>query len=238
LNLGDAASRVVLITASSQGIGRAIATYLGRKSWTVVLLARSKPVLDLARSLGGIAAQGSVTVAADLERLVEAALSHCGRIGADVHNTGHPAKGDLFGLGDEVWQDGFELILGSVIRLARLTTPILTRQGRGAFVNVSSYAAKKPELERAVSSVFRAALSSWTRLHAEYCAPSGVRVNSVMPGFVNSYPIDSKTAAAIPMGRIGRLEELAATVAFLLSDEASYVTGQNILVDGGMVGSM
>lgn len=238
MNSEAPAQRVALITAASQGIGRAIAVHLSREGWKVVLLARSESVIDLGHALGGIGVQGSITNAADLERMVQTALETYGEIDGVVHNTGHPVKGGLLTLGDEAWQNGFELILNSVIRLARLTTPILLKQGRGAFVNISSYAAKKPEVERAISSVFRAALSSWTKLHAEFCAAGGVRVNSVLPGFVDSYPVDDQTVSTIPMGRIGRLDELAAAVAFLLSDKGSYITGQNILVDGGMVQSL
>jgi NAD(P)-dependent dehydrogenase (short-subunit alcohol dehydrogenase family) len=113
--------------------------------------------------------------------------------------------------------------------------PVMQRQKHGAFVNISSYAAKQPELARPVSSVFRASLSAWTRVHAEAGAPRNIRVNSILPGFVDSYPVDEKTLATIPMQRIGRLEELARAVAFLISDDASYITGQNLLMDGGMV---
>ena len=113
--------------------------------------------------------------------------------------------------------------------------PVMIRQKYGTFLNVSSYAAKQPELSRPVSSVFRAALSAWTRVHAEAGAPHGIRVNSILPGFVDSYPVDQIIIDTIPMKRIGRLEELAKAAAFLLSDDASYITGQNLLMDGGMV---
>jgi NAD(P)-dependent dehydrogenase (short-subunit alcohol dehydrogenase family) len=225
---------VVLITAASQGIGRAIATHLA-SNWTVVLLARSESIKTIGADLGGVGVRGSLTEEADLQRLVDAAMKAYGRIDAVVNNTGHPAKGELFELTDAQWQQGYELILGSVIRLSRLVMPIMTKQKHGAFLNISSYAAKQPELARPVSSVFRASLSAWTRVHAEAGAPHGIRVNSILPGFVDSYPVDEKTLATIPLGRIGRLEELAKAVAFLISDDASYITGQNLLVDGGMV---
>lgn len=225
---------VVLITAASQGIGRAIATHLAA-NWSVVLLARSESIEKIGTELGGLGIQGSVTEEADLQRFVESAMKTYGRIDAVVNNTGHPAKGELFSLTDTQWQQGYELILGSVIRLARLVMPLMQRQKHGAFVNISSYAAKQPELARPVSSVFRASLSAWTRVHAEAGAPYNIRVNSILPGFVDSYPVDEKTLATIPMQRIGRLEELAKAVAFLLSDDASYITGQNLLMDGGMV---
>jgi NAD(P)-dependent dehydrogenase (short-subunit alcohol dehydrogenase family) len=228
---------VVLITAASQGIGRAIATHLASK-WAVVLLARSESIETIGANLGGLGVRGSVTEEADLQRLVDNAMSRYGRIDAVVNNTGHPAKGALFALTDDQWQQGYELILGSVIRLARMVMPVMEQQKRGAFLNISSYAAKQPELARPVSSVFRASLSAWTRVHAEAGAPHGIRVNSILPGFVDSYPVDDKTLATIPMNRIGRLEELAQAVAFLISDEASYITGQNLLMDGGMVRSI
>ena len=227
-------SPVVLITAASQGIGHAIATHLAA-NWTVVLLARSESIEKIGTDLGGRGIRGSVTEEADLQRFVDSAMKAYGRIDAVVNNTGHPAKGDLFSLTDTQWQQGYELILGSVLRLARLVMPVMQRQKHGAFVNISSYAAKQPELARPVSSVFRASLSAWTRVHAEAGAPHNIRVNSILPGFVDSYPVEEKTLATIPLGRIGRLEELAKAVAFLISDDASYITGQNLLMDGGMV---
>jgi NAD(P)-dependent dehydrogenase (short-subunit alcohol dehydrogenase family) len=225
---------VVLITAASQGIGRAIATHLARSS-TVVLLARSESIEKIGIELGGLGVRGSVTNEADLKRLVDVAVGRFGRIDAVVNNTGHPSKGELFSLIDADWQHGYELILGSVIRSARLIMPVMIRQKHGAFLNISSYAAKQPDLARPVSSVFRAALSAWTRVQAEAGAPHGIRVNSILPGFVDSYPVDQNIIDTIPMKRIGRLEELAKAAAFLLSDDASYITGQNLLMDGGMV---
>lgn len=227
--------RIVLVTAASQGIGRAVTEYLAGREWTPVLLARSANVEQIAYELGGVGVCGSLTNEADLARFVATATERFGRIDAVVNNTGHPAKGELFSLTDTDWQQGFEMILGSVIKLSRLVMPIMIRQRQGNFVNISSYAAKRPELERPVSSVFRTALSAWTRLHAEAGAPHGIRVNSILPGFVDSYPVERAIVETIPMKRIGRLQELARTIAFLLSDDSSYITGQNLLMDGGMV---
>jgi NAD(P)-dependent dehydrogenase (short-subunit alcohol dehydrogenase family) len=225
---------VALVTAASQGIGRAIATHLAGR-YRVVLLARSSQIASIAEELGGIGIAGSLTEPESLERFVGAALERYGRIDALVNNSGHPAKGDLLALTDEEWQQGFDLILNSVIRLHRLVMPTMMRQGRGAIVNIGSYAAVQPDLSRPVSSVFRAALNAWTKVQAESGAPHGIRVNTVMPGFVDSYPVAPETLATIPLGRPGRLAELARYVGFLLSDEAGYITGQNLLFDGGML---
>lgn len=223
---------VAVVTAASKGIGAAIARELRARGYDLALLARGDEVHALADELGGIAVQGTVVEPAPL---VDAALARWGRIDACVCNTGHPAKGEPLALDDAAWQDGYELILASAIRLARLVTPVMERQRGGAFVHVSSYAAARPDVTRPVSTVFRAALGAWVKIHAESVAARGVRVNAVLPGFVDSYPVDADIVAKIPMGRPGTVGELAKVVAFLASDAASYVTGQCLLVDGGMV---
>jgi NAD(P)-dependent dehydrogenase (short-subunit alcohol dehydrogenase family) len=198
-------------------------------------MARSERVHAVAQEIGGTAVQGSVAVPEDLERLVAHTVGLYGRIDALVNNTGHPAKGDPVAITDADWQSGYDLILASVIRLARLVTPIMRVHGSGAVVTISSYAARAPDVSRPVSSVMRAALTAWTRVHAESVAPFGIRVNAVLPGFVESGAHATAIPGGIPMQRMGRLEELAATVAFLLSPEAGYITGQSILMDGGLV---
>jgi NAD(P)-dependent dehydrogenase (short-subunit alcohol dehydrogenase family) len=222
---------VALVTAASQGIGAAIARGLASRGWQLAVMSRSDRIDALAAELHALPVRGSVTSAPDLERLVGAAVDRWGRIDAVVNNTGHPAKGDPLSITDAEWEDGYQLILGSVIRLARLAVPAMTG---GAIVTVSSFAAAQPDVTRPVSSVFRAGLSAWTRLMAERLAPSGIRVNAVLPGFVERRPAE----ADIPMQRPARADEIASTVAFLISDDASYITGQNLLIDGGLVRSL
>ncbi|UCD32062.1 MAG: SDR family oxidoreductase [Desulfobacterales bacterium] len=226
--------KVAVVTAASKGMGAACATELAQREYELVLMSRSDAVLELANKLQGIGLQGDIMNPSDLERVVFSALNRYGRVDAVVNNTGHPAKGDLLGISDQAWHDGLDLVLLNVIRTARHVVPIMEKKDGGCIVNISSFGAREPSLDFPVSSSLRAALSAFTKLFADRYADRGIRMNSVLPGYVDSYPIDSETKTSIPMQRPGSVKEIAKMVAFLLSDDASYITGQSICVDGGL----
>jgi NAD(P)-dependent dehydrogenase (short-subunit alcohol dehydrogenase family) len=231
---------VAVVTAAGRGIGAGIARRLARDGYRLSLLSAGGGAEELARELGdGHAAMaGSVADLDALETLVSRTLDRFGRIDALVNNTGHPPKGDLLAIPDEDWSAGLDLLLLNVVRTARLVTPAMERQGGGAIVNISTYAALEPELGFPVSCVFRAGLASFTKLYADRYAAAGVRMNNVLPGFTESYPETAENVARIPLGRYARLEEIAAAVAYLLSDDGAYVTGQSLRVDGGITRSV
>ncbi|WP_435155130.1 SDR family oxidoreductase [Haladaptatus sp. DFWS20] len=229
---------VAIVTAAGRGIGAACARRLSDDGYTPVLLSKSGSAVDVAEDIGGVGFEGSVSDPDDLSALVEATDERFGRIDAVVNNTGHPATGDLLDISDEEWHDGLDLVLLNTVRMARLVTPIMEAQGGGAFVNISTFSAFEPSSEFPVSSVLRAGLGSFTKLYANRYAESGIRMNAVLPGFVDSYEVDADTRDRIPMGRPATTSEIADTVAYLLSPAASYVTGQNVRVDGGLTDSV
>jgi len=213
-----------------------------------VLLSRSDNVLALARELGGVAMVGDVTDPGDLESLVHLALETNGRIDAVVSSTGLSRDrhhfdgrrfdagkdGELLDIPDADWLAMFEVFYLASVRLARLVTPVMQRQGKGAIVNISAMAAREPYDCYPTSSTIRRALDGFAKLYADRYARDGIRMNNLGPGAVDTIPWSEDARRAVPAQRIAAPEEIAAVAAFLLSDDASYITGQNIIADGGL----
>jgi NAD(P)-dependent dehydrogenase (short-subunit alcohol dehydrogenase family) len=232
------AGKVAILTGAGKGMGAAIARELAATGYTVALMSPSGSAEVLGKELGGLGLRGSNAEQADLARLVDATMTQYGRIDAVATSTGHAPKGGLLAIPDEDWAKGHDLILMHIIRMVRLVTPIMLKQGKGAIVNISTYAALEPDPAFPVSCTYRAALASFTKLYADEHAAKGIRMNNILPGFIDSLPANEKRVAQIPMKRYGTTAEIAKTAAFLLSDGAGYITGQNIRVDGGVTRSV
>lgn len=230
--------KVVLITAAGSGMGAAIARKLVDNDYKVAILSSSGRGELLANQLDGIGVTGSNRNPADLKLLVDTALQSFGRIDAVVNSAGHGPKGPVLEISDEEWHVAMEVYLLNVVRVARLVTPILKACGGGSIVNISSFAAFEPDPVFPTSSVFRASLAAFTKLFSDEFASANVRMNNVLPGFIDSFPEKESFRNRIPMARYGTMDEIAESVAFLLSDAAGYITGQNIRIDGGLTRSV
>ena len=233
-----AEAKVAVVTAGGSGLGAGAARRLAADGYRVAILSSSEKAETLAAELGGLGVKGSNLEPADLERLVETVMERWGRIDAVVNSAGHGPKGAILEISDADWQRGMEFYLLNVVRMARLVTPIMQAQGGGAVVNVSTYAAFEPEPDFPTSGVFRAGLAAFTKLFADRYAADNIRMNNVLPGFIDSLPEKEQRRARIPMGRYGRTDEVAELILYLATDRSSYVTGQNIRIDGGITRSV
>jgi NAD(P)-dependent dehydrogenase (short-subunit alcohol dehydrogenase family) len=230
--------KVAIVTAGGSGMGAAAARKLAGDGFRVAILSSSGKGKSLAEELGGLGVTGSNRSPEDLSRLVEETLGRWGRIDAVVNSAGHGPKGAVLEISDDDWHLAMEFYLLNVVRIARLVAPVMQSQKSGSIVNISTYATFEPEAAFPTSGVFRAGLAAFTKLFADQYAADNIRMNNVLPGFIDSLPEKEERRDRIPMGRYGKAEEVSELIAFLASDRSSYITGQNIRIDGGITRSV
>ena len=230
--------KVAIVTAGGSGMGAGAARRLAADGFRVAILSSSGKGEALAQELGGIGVTGSNQSNDDLTRLTDRTLDQWGRIDVLVNSAGHGPRAPLLDLSDEDWHQGMEVYFLSVVRPTRLVTPVMQRQQSGVIINISTFAAFEPDPVFPTSGVFRAGLAAYTKLFADRYAADNVRMNNVLPGFIDSLPEKEEFRTRIPMQRYGRTEEIAGVIAFLASDGAGYITGQNLRVDGGITRSV
>ncbi len=229
---------VAIVVGGGSGMGADAARKLAGDGYHLAVLSSSGKGEALAEELGGFGVTGSNRSVEDLTRLVDGTVERWGRIDAVVNGAGHGPKGPVLEITDEDWHMGMEVYLLNVIRMTRLVTPVMQKQGVGSIVNISTYAAFEPEATFPTSGVFRAGLAAFTKLFADKYAADNLRMNNVLPGFIDSLPEAEERRARIPMGRYGKVAEVSELIAFLASERSSYITGQNIRVDGGITRSV
>jgi NAD(P)-dependent dehydrogenase (short-subunit alcohol dehydrogenase family) len=215
-------------------MGAGAARRLAEDGFRVVVLSSSGKGEALAKELGGIGITGSNRSDDDLKRLVDQTVEAWGRIDVLVNSAGHGPRAPLLELADEDWHLGMEVYFLNVVRPTRLVTPVMQRQKAGVIINISSFAAFEPDPAFPTSAVFRAGLAAYAKLFADRYAADNIRMNNVLPGFIDSLPEKEEFRRRIPMGRYGRTAEVSALIGFLASDAAGYITGQNLRVDGGI----
>ena len=231
--------KVAVIKAGGSGMGAAAARRLAADGYQVAILSSSGKGEALAKELGGVGVTGSNQSNDDVKRLIDATMARFGRIDALVNSAGHGPRAALLDITDEGWHQGIDIYFLSAVRPIRLVTPIMEAHGSGgAIVNITTFATFEPDPAFPTSGVARAGLAAFTKLFADKYAPQGIRLNNVLPGFIDSLPEKEEFRARIPMGRYGRAAEIAATVSFLCSEGAGYITGQNLRVDGGITRSV
>ncbi|AIZ33133.1 SDR family oxidoreductase [Pseudomonas sp. K1(2024)] len=230
--------KVAIITAGGSGMGAAAARRLASDGFKVAILSSSGKGEALAHALGGIGITGSNQSNDDLQRLVDAVLQRWGRIDVLVNSAGHGPRAPILAISDDDWHQGLDTYLLNVIRPTRLVTPTLQAQGGGAIINISSAWAFEPSDLFPTSAVFRAGLAAFTKVFADTYAAHNLRMNNVLPGWIDSLPGTDQRRDSVPLKRYGTAEEIAATIAFLASDGAAYITGQNLRVDGGLTRSV
>ena len=230
--------KVAIITAGGSGMGAGAAQRLAADGFNVAILSSSGKGEALAKELGGLGITGSNQSSDDLQRLVDETMTRWGRVDVLLNSAGHGPRAPSLELTDEDWHTGMDVYFLNAVRPTRLVTPIMQDQRSGSIINISTFAAFEPDPVFPTSGVFRAGLAAYTKLYSDKYAAENIRMNNVLPGFIDSLPEKVEFKDRIPMERYGTTDEISATIAFLVSEGAGYITGQNIRVDGGITRSV
>ncbi|MBX9454340.1 MAG: SDR family oxidoreductase [Mesorhizobium sp.] len=230
-------NKVAMVIGGGSGMGAASARKLAESGYEVAVLSSSGKGEALAKELGGLGFTGSNQSSEDLERFVTAAMDRWGRIDVLVNGAGHGPRAPLLEITDEQWHTGFDVYFMNVVRATRLVAPVMAGNGGGAIVNISTAWVDEPSAMFPTSAVARAGLAAYTKLFADEYATRNVRMNNVLPGWIDSIAPTEERRESVPMKRYGRSEEVAELVLFLASEKSSYITGQSLRIDGGLMRS-
>ena len=230
--------KTCLVIGGGRGMGAATAKEIRKRGYKLSLMSPSDSCEQLAEELNGIALRGKAEVPENLKSIIDFTMEKYGRIDSVLVHVGGPPKGDLLEIEDEDWDKANQMIIKPVIRIAKLVTPIMLEQGGGSIVNITTFSAFEPSLTFPTSSVYRAGVSSFTKLFSDRYGADNIRMNCLLPGFTDSLNLPDEFAKLSSLNRLARAEEQAKAAAFLLSDDSSYITGQSIRSDGGVTRHM
>jgi NAD(P)-dependent dehydrogenase (short-subunit alcohol dehydrogenase family) len=230
--------KTCLVIGGGRGMGAATAKEMHKRGYKLSLMSPSDSCEHLAENLKGIALRGKAENKKNLERIVSLTMEKYGRIDSVLVHVGGPPKGDLLEIDDEDWDKANQMIIKPVVSIAKLVTPIMMERGGGSIVNITTFSAFEPSLTFPTSSVYRAGVSSFTKLFSDRYGAKNIRMNCLLPGFTDSLKLPEEFAKLSSLNRLARAEEQAKVAAFLLSDDSSYITGQSIRSDGGVTRHM
>ncbi|MEN8659145.1 MAG: SDR family oxidoreductase [Marivita sp.] len=230
--------KVCVVIGAGSGMGAATARVMHQRGYKLALMSPSKNCEMLADELGGLAVRGRAEEKESIQALFNAAMSTYERIDSLLIHVGGPPKGDLLDIQDEDWVKANEMILMPVIRMSKLVTPVMQKQGGGSIVNITTFSSFEPSLIFPTSSVYRVGVSSFTKLYSDRYGADNIRMNCLLPGFTDSLDLPPKFAEMSVFKRLGKAEEQARAAAFLLTEDSSFITGQSIRSDGGVTRSM
>ena len=227
-----------LVVGGGRGMGAATAREMHKRGYRLSLMSPSESCEQLAKDLKAVALRGKAENKENLKSIVSFTMEKYGRIDSVLVHVGGPPKGDLLEIDDGDWDKANQMIIKPVISVAKLVTPIMLEQGGGSIVNITTFSAFEPSLTFPTSSVYRAGVSSFTKLFSERYGAKNIRMNCLLPGFTDSLNLPDEFAQLSSLKRLARAEEQAKVAAFLLSDDSSYITGQSIRSDGGVTRHM
>lgn len=230
--------KVAVFIAAGSGIGADAAKNLAKKNFNISILSSSGKGEKLAKKLGGIGVTGTNQSYKDINKLISKTYKKWGRIDVLINSAGHGPRGSILSLSDKDWYMGLETYFLNVVRAVRLVTPIMQKQNSGSIINISTFAVFEPDPVFPTSGVFRAGLASFTKLYVEEFSKNNIRMNNILPGFIDSLPEKEEFKNRIPLNRYGKVSEISEFISFLSSDGGAYTTGQNIRVDGGITKSI
>lgn len=229
-----ASEKVAIVMGGGSGMGAAAARRLAADGFKIAILSSSGKGEALAKELGGIGVTGSNQSNDDLKKMVDATVAKWGRIDVLVNSAGHGPRAPILEISDADWHKGFEVYFLNVVRAARLVTPVMQRQKDGVIINISTAWVGEPSAMFPTSAVARAGLAAFTKVFTDTYAADNIRMNNVLPGWIDSLPATEERRMSVPLKRYGKADEIAATIAFLASPGAAYITGQSLRVDGGL----
>ena len=230
--------KIAAFIAAGTGMGADAAKHLHSKGYDIAIMSSSGKGETLAKDLGGLGFTGSNLLSKDIKNFVDKVYTEYGKVDILINSAGHGPKGDILEISDEDWFKGMEVYFLNVVRVSRIITPIMQKQKNGSIINISTFAIFEPDASFPTSGVFRSGLAAFTKIYSDKYAKDNIRMNNILPGFIDSLPIKEEFLKRIPLQRYGKVSEISAVVEMLSSDGGAYITGQNIRVDGGITRSV